>query len=156
MEKLSQLEADYQHLHEKINRDELLNQAILTKLAQLDDFSNLFGNKLSHLEDVSNEICFKINDQLHSHSQLNDKLAIQDVYHQTILERLDQQDATSHKINYQLENLKAIVFERIGDLAEKVETQGKLTYKYLTSLFSKNDLSTKVKHEEKEVILINR
>ena len=150
MEKFTQLEADFQYLHEKIKRDDLLTQAILTQLAQLDDFSNRFVNKLSHLEDVSNEISTKINDQLTSHMQLYDKLASQDAYHQTVLERLDQQDATSHKINYQLENLKAIVFERIGDLAEKVETQGKLTYKYLTRLFSKNDLSTKVKHEEKE------
>jgi hypothetical protein len=146
----SKLEGDFQKISEIMLNDDLLNQAILAQLAKLDDFSHTLVNKVNLLEEVSKEMAFQLNEQLNTHTQLNDKLAIQDVYHQTVMERLDQQDAISHKINFQLENLKAIIFERIGDLAEKIEVQGKLTIKYLTSLFSKSDISSKETLKEKE------
>ncbi len=101
---------------------------------------------------MENEIREFVKNQQNTQNEMTSKIEMQDVYHQTVMERLEQQEANTYKISRQLENLRAVIFERINYLAEKIEIQTKHTIKSLTGLLFKTKVNKEEHSEEEETM----
>lgn len=138
-----------QEIEERVGKDEIVHQAILAQLSTQDQIIINLTNKIESMEKEIGE--FIINQQK-TQNEMTSKIEVQDVYHQTVMERLEQQEANTYKISRQLENLRAVIFERINHLAEKVEIQTKHTIKSLTELLFKKELNKEENCMEKETM----
>ena len=151
-EKLDQITGDQKELAQIVDKEELIHQAILAQLGTQDQSTLSLLKKMNEFEMVNRQLSDLVKNQLINQSEITSKLELQDVYHQTVMERLDQQEAVSHKVNRQLDSLKAVIFERIGHLAEKIELQSKNTIKSITGLFFKASSNKNSNDQENELI----
>ncbi|MDF2902682.1 MAG: hypothetical protein K0S25_320 [Bacillus sp. (in: firmicutes)] len=151
-EKLDQITGDQMEFAQMVNKEDLLHQAILAQLGTQEQSTLNLLRKMNEFEMVSQELSDLVKNQLNNQNEITSKLDVQDVYHQTVMERLDQQEAVSHKVNRQLDSLKAVIFERIGHLAEKIELQSKHTIKSITGLFFKTQSNKNSNEQENNLI----
>lgn len=141
LEHLEKMSAKQQELVKMTKFDEIQQQALFAQLAVQDQKTNDLLNKIFELETFSKQLK---QEMLASNHDLSAKIEVQDVYHQTVIERIDAQEAVTHKMNRQLDNLKAVIFERIADLADKIEYQSKNTIKTLTGIIFRPHKESKV------------
>lgn len=146
-ERMEQINGDKQEIAQLVGKEEIVHQTILAQLSTQDQISMNIIKKISELEI---ELTEHIKNQQSAQTEITSKLEVQDVYHKTVMERLDQQEAITHKVNRQLDNLKSVIFERIGHLAEKIEVQSKHTIKSLTGLFFKPELKSNGESKDNE------
>jgi hypothetical protein len=133
---LEKVLGDKQEIAQLVGKEELIHQTIL---AQLSTHENQTMNLINKINQLENELSEQIKQHQNTHIDIASKLDVQDVYHQTVMERLDQQEANAFKIIRQLDHIKSIFFERIAHLADKIEIQSKQTIKSLTGLFVKQE-----------------
>lgn len=141
LEHLAIMNNEQQKLLNMARFDENQQQALYAELTIQDQKTSDLLNKISNLEMYSKQLKQEV---LNSNKELSAKIELQDVYHQTVMERIQAQEASTYKMNRQLENLKAVIFERIADLAEKIEHQSKNTIKTLSGIFIKPSKDGKV------------
>lgn len=133
--KLEILNNEQHELIQAVDKDESFHQALLAQLSTHDQTSNQLMFKLHELE---KKLITEFNEQIQKcQRELSSKIEIHDVYHQTVMERIDQQEAITHKMDRQLDSLKSLVYERIAHLTEKIESQSKQMIKSFSGFFFK-------------------
>lgn len=133
--KLETLYTEQNELIQAVDKDESFHQALLAQLSTHDQTSNRLMFKLHELEE---KISTEFNEKIQKcQRELTSKIEIHDIYHQTVMERIDQQEAIAHKMDRQLDSLKSIVYERIANLTEKIESQSKQMIKTFSGFFFK-------------------
>ncbi|WP_318508922.1 hypothetical protein [Bacillus sp. T3] len=135
LEKLANMNKEQQALIQLVDQEEILHQALLAQLTTQDQTTNRLMSKLKELEE---NLLAEINSQIQdSNRKLSSKIEVHDVYHQTVMERIDQQEAHTHKLNRQLDTLKSVIYERFSLLTEKIELQSKQMLKTFSGYFFK-------------------
>lgn len=145
LEHLTTMNTERQELLKMAKVDENQQQALFAQLSVQDQKTSDLLNKIGELESFSKQLK---QEMLASSKELSAKIEVQDMYHQTVMERIESQEAVTHKMNRQLDNLKAVIFERIADIAEKIDCQSKNTIKALSGIFikpSKDSKTEKIK-----------
>ena len=56
------------------------------------------------------------------YEEFSNKLNLQEVYHNTVMERLDQQEGLIKKLSGELDHLRSVIYERASHIIEKVES----------------------------------
>lgn len=121
LEKFDQLEKKNEILLEKLENEGLINEAILEQLSYQDDMIKKLASNLEAYEQSRLELSSQINKQQELFEKISSKHEVEEIFHQTVMERLDQQEGNTKKIERQLDNIRAILFERASFLVEKVE-----------------------------------
>jgi hypothetical protein len=148
-------------MNECIQKEQLLNQAILDQLNFQDQQLRQTNSQLNNYVNLSTQLNEQLIQQEKILKEMEQKLQLQDVYHSTVMSKLDTQDAMNEKIIRQIDQLKAIVYERVNSIIEKIELSYEATTLYINDLFNKNGfmkpflLSSKTKEknslEESEI-----
>lgn len=135
LEKLANMNKEQQALIQLVDKEEIFHQSLLAQLTTQDHTTNRLMFKIKELEEnLLAEITGQIQDSKH---ELSTKIEVHDVYHQTVMERIDQQEAQTHKLNRQLDSLKSVIYERFAILTEKIELQSKQMLKTFSGYFFK-------------------
>ncbi|MFD2445613.1 hypothetical protein ACFSO7_16760 [Bacillus sp. CGMCC 1.16607] len=134
---LQELQDQNKQLSENIGKEQLINQAILDQLSFQDQQLKNTNSLLTNYVDLAMELTTQLQLQEKMVQEMDQKLQLHDVYHNTVMERLDKQEAFNEKIIRQLDFLKSLVFERVNLVIEKVENSYQSTTDYLNGLVSK-------------------
>lgn len=130
-------EHNYQ-LTESITNEKVMNQAILDQLSfqdqQLRNTNSQYENYVNLAQNLSEQLL----QQEKILKELDEKIQVHDVYHSTVMNRLDKQDAFNEKVIRQLDHLKSIVYERVGTIMEKIESSYQSTTDYFTGIFNQS------------------
>lgn len=124
-------------LNGSIASEQLLNQAILDQLNYQDQQLRQTNSQLVNYVNLAGQLSEQLIYQEQLLKEMEQKLQVQDIYHQTVMTKLDNQDAMNDKILRQLEHLKSIVYERVNIIVEKVETSFQSTSEYFSDIFNK-------------------
>ncbi|WP_147534841.1 hypothetical protein [Bacillus marasmi] len=141
LDHLAKINDEQQKLLNVAKLDEDQQHAIFAQLTVQDQRTQDLLAKITALKNDSEQLKQEV---ITSNKKLSEKIEVQDVYHQTVMERIQAQEAVTFKMNRQLDNLKAVIFERIADLADKIEYQSKNTIKTLSGFFIKPVKSSSV------------
>lgn len=140
LNKLTALEERNEAILEKMEAERLLTQAILDQQSTHDQALSKLTANLEEEESVITQI--KKQDELFN--EFNSKLELQEVFHNTVMERLDQQEGIMKKIIGELDHLRSIIYERASHIAEKIEENVRLITKPIQHFIVKKDKKEKV------------
>lgn len=116
LSRLNVLEETTNALMEKLESDGLITQAIL-------DQQSRHETTLKELVAKENEsIAEQTRKQEELYEEFSNKLNLQEVYHNTVMERLDQQEGLIKKLSGELDHLRSVIYERASHIIEKVES----------------------------------
>jgi hypothetical protein len=138
IDSLQHIKTHQEQLNESIQNEKLINQAILDQLNFQDSQIRLTNSQLDIYVLLAQQLSEQLINQEKLLKEMEQKLEVQDVYHSTVMTKLDKQDAMNEKIIRQLDYLKTIIYERANLIAEKVETSIQSTTDYFHELFSKS------------------
>ncbi|WP_449621512.1 hypothetical protein [Robertmurraya sp. Marseille-Q9965] len=117
MQRLELLEKNNGALLEKMEADGLLTQAILKQQSVQDTILSKIADKLDENVAISDQL--KKQDEVYD--EFTNKLNLQEVFHNTVMERLDQQEGLIKKINGEIDHLRSVVYERASHIVESME-----------------------------------
>lgn len=144
LDRISSVEKTSIALMEKLEADSLLTEAILNQQSTHDDALTKISTNLEEQDSVA--------EQLKKHEELYEdfskKLEVQELYHTTVMERLDQQEGLIKKVNSEIDNLRAIIFERTSHILEKLEGHFSRITKPIQRYFINTDVKDKEKMEK--------
>jgi hypothetical protein len=134
---LQHLNEKNQQLSESIVNEQLMNQAILDQLTFQDQQLRNTNSQLENYVNLAHELSAQLLLQEQILKEMNQKLQVHDIYHNTVMESLDKQEAMNEKIFRQLDFLKSLIYERVNIMIEKVENSYQSTTEYFDGLFNK-------------------
>ncbi|MBP3041213.1 hypothetical protein J9303_17250 [Bacillaceae bacterium Marseille-Q3522] len=108
-----------------LEQQSLLHQALLAQVAAQDESMSALLQKQEELKEMSHVLHSFLEKQGQQYAEINSKLLVQEIFHQSVIERIEQQEALSAKLSRQIEHLKAIIFEQAANLSEKLESSVK-------------------------------
>lgn len=157
IQKFSAIDSFNKDIIKKHEEDGVMNQTIIDQLTLQDTAINQFAKKLDQFKEQHSNVSEQLVSQKEINDQILNTIEIQESFHKTILERLDQQEAINLKTSRELDSLKATIFERISFVVEKIEENYRQITGYFSQLFNKSS-STRNKEQlteqkEKETIL---
>lgn len=117
LNRLTLLEGKNEAILEKIEAERLLTEAILDQQSIHDQVLHKLKANVDEEESVIDQL--KKQDELFD--QFNSKLELQQIFHNTVMERLDQQEGLIKKIIGELNHLRSVIYERASHIAEKME-----------------------------------
>jgi hypothetical protein len=129
----------YQQLLTKMEKDEIVKEAIMDSLLIQETTANKFSRELENQENLYHDLMTQLKNQEALFNKIAEKLELQEVFHQTLLESVDNQEAVNFKVLRELENLKTAVFERFSFLIEKIEKNYKHFLQFFVGMFKKQD-----------------
>lgn len=80
------------------------------------------SRKLDNLEKPTEKILEELTVITDDQAAIKDKMETQDIYHQSVMEKLESQDALNEKLSRQIDHLKSIIFERTAYLTENFKS----------------------------------
>ncbi|MDM5207769.1 hypothetical protein [Cytobacillus kochii] len=95
----------------------LLAQSSIQETAILE-----LSRKLDNLEMPTEKILEELTVITDDQAAIKDKMETQDIYHQSVMEKLESQDALNEKLSRQIDHLKSIIFERTAYLTENFKS----------------------------------
>lgn len=95
----------------------LLAQSSIQETAILE-----LSRKLDNLEKPTEKILEELTVITDDQATIKDKIETQDIYHQSVMEKLESQDALNEKLSRQIDHLKSIIFERTAYLTENFKS----------------------------------
>lgn len=95
----------------------LLAQSSIQETAILE-----ISRKLDNLEMPTEKILEELTVITDDQAAIKDKMETQDIYHQSVMEKLESQDALNEKLSRQIDHLKSIIFERTAYLTENFKS----------------------------------
>lgn len=117
MERLMDLEQKSEELMKKIEADGLLTEAILEQQSSHDQTISKLLTYLEQQEPLGEQL--KKQEELYD--EISRKLDLQEIYHTTVMERLEQQDGLLAKLKGDLDHLRSVIYERASHLVDKFE-----------------------------------
>ncbi|MEC2077732.1 hypothetical protein [Metabacillus fastidiosus] len=142
---LHDLEKQNEELLKKLEAENQISQVIVDQLTIQDKSFTDFSRRIKESEEIQQSLTEQLDQQIHLNEQMKEKLSLQETFHESVIERINNQEAQTEKVTRDLENLKAIVFERISHVVEKIEENYKLSKDFIVHLFSKQN-----EHEEEK------
>ncbi|MFC0273892.1 hypothetical protein ACFFIX_21135 [Metabacillus herbersteinensis] len=158
LERLSSMDRMKEELLKKIDDEGLLNTTIIDQLSFQDQSIQGLARKFDEYEQRHIETGSQLTSQAELNKQILEKLELQEAFHQTIVDRLNQQEALTQKISRELDNLKAILFERVTHIVDKIDNNYKLTTSYIANILTRTGLIQRfsVPNEKKEKETISK
>lgn len=152
LERLKSMDKMKEELLKKIEDEGLLNTTIIDQLTFQDQSIQGLSRKFDEYEQRHIETGSQLTSQAELNKQILEKLELQEAFHQTIVDRLNQQEALTQKISRELDNLKAIFFERVTHIVDKIDENYKLTTSYFANIMARTGLIQRfsVSNEKKE------
>ncbi|WP_445487086.1 hypothetical protein [Niallia sp. 03133] len=124
-EKLEALEVLLKQNTQAVANEAIINQAILDQVSYQELTVATATNKLDDFVQIANQMQKQLEKAEDNYHEVSEKLELQEIFHQIILEKMDENEANINKISRQLDTLKSILFERFNFLVEKWETNFK-------------------------------
>lgn len=121
IEKMTTLENASTENKKWFDQESDIHHAILDQLAFQDTAISTLNNKMTELKILSEELINHLEKAETFQKNVNEKLDMQEIIQQTITDQISETDASLNKVMMQLDALKAIIFERIHYLSEKIE-----------------------------------
>lgn len=121
IEKMTTLENASTENKKWFDQESDIHHAILDQLAFQDTAISTLNNKMTELKILSEELINHLEKAETFQKNVNEKLDMQEIIQQTITDQISETDASLNKVMMQLDVLKAIIFERIHYLSEKIE-----------------------------------
>ncbi|WP_312095745.1 hypothetical protein [Niallia sp.] len=110
---------------EIMSEEALRHTALFDQLTFQEQDISLIAKKMDEFNDLAAEMKTKLDETGSSYHNISEKLDIQEIFHQTILESMEETNGNVNKLSRQIEHLKEILFERVHYLAEKIENNMK-------------------------------
>ncbi|WP_047980345.1 hypothetical protein [Ornithinibacillus contaminans] len=133
---LNMLENNNHELQEMLAKDTILNEGLKTEIEQISKSNDAIVNQLTAYEHSNTELTEKINELVALYKTISDELERQGEKQDNVITTVENQEATLEKTYRQLSNLRSILYERTGFVADKIEEGYKFTssimYKLLT------------------------
>lgn len=117
-EKIGQLDDKYEGILTNLQSEKQLLEAILEQQVLHDNLLQ----KVTERKKEEEEIFAQLQQHDEHLKDFANKLDLQEVFHQTIMERFDSQEGLLQKLSGDLAHLRSIVYERSAYLLEKIET----------------------------------
>ncbi|KAB7671152.1 hypothetical protein [Bacillus sp. B1-b2] len=128
---------------EIIHEESLRNTALFDQIINQDrDISHL-TEKTDEFSILANEVKEKMHQSEVIYTKLEEKLILQEVFHQTILENIEDTNGNVSKLSRQLDHIKEVIFERIHYLTSKLEENMKSIARPVQRFFIKLDQQEK-------------
>ncbi len=134
------LETDDTHKQETAARIDALSQSNQEIAARLAAYESWNSGIKEHLEKLAEQ-----------NEQLSTQLSEQDQTQDNMLNRLGNQEALLEKVNRQISEFRAILYERSSHLAEKIEDSCKVTSSYVYKLMRGSDQPLTLLMDQKKV-----
>ncbi|RSD26152.1 hypothetical protein [Mesobacillus subterraneus] len=122
-EKLLKLEGMHEQFAKAFLSKELTNQAILDQLAHQQAMIQELNRKLLEYEDVTTALVVQAKKQEELQNIITKHDDLQGIFHETIMERLDKQDAASGTISDQLGEINTSLSAKATAIMDKIEHQ---------------------------------
>jgi len=119
---LQSIKTAIQQNNETLDKEEMMNHAILEQLSFQEQAITSLSSQIQEYSQVNMDVKEKADKTEEMYQEITEKLDIQEVFHQTIIEKMEKHDAYFSKIIRQLDMLKAMIFERVHFITEKIES----------------------------------
>jgi chromosome segregation ATPase len=133
---ITMLERNSQELHRIAHENSTVNQDILKEIYRIHQSNEEIMQQLMKLDTTNENFSHKIGEMTEKQELMAEQVSTQHEKQDKVLDQLENQEALMEKSNLQLTNLRSILFERTGFIADKIEESYKLTssvlYKFLT------------------------
>lgn len=130
------LEHNSQELHRIVGENSTVNQNILKEIHRIHQSNEEIMQKLISFDTTKEQFTNKMAELVDKQQVVAEHVAKQHDKQDKVMDQLENQEALIEKSNLQLSNLRSILFERTGFIADKIEESYKLTssvlYKFLT------------------------
>lgn len=136
MEWLKKIDENNMKLQVMLENEGLFKQEIVDQIISVGQSNQEIVNQLGEFESSNEQLALKIKEQLEMQYQLSDLISKQEDTQSEVKSRLDNQDALTEKILRQVNHIRAILFERTNDLAEKIENGYNRTSSYVHKLIT--------------------
>lgn len=147
---LENIESKNERLQIMLNEDSQLKQDILEKLHNLKQTQQDIENRLEKQEATIEDFLADLREHHEFQKDMGIQISKQEERHQELLDRLDNQEALTEKVLRQVTNLRSIIFERAGHLAEKIENGYQLTSSYIHKLLTGQVFLLEQKEKQKK------
>ncbi|MEK4747541.1 hypothetical protein NST77_08295 [Niallia sp. FSL W8-0177] len=105
-----------------LTEEESLRQtALFDQLSFQEKDIAMISNKMEDFNQLATDVKTKITETETNYQHIAEKLDLQEIFQQTLLESMKETTGSVNKISRQLDYLKEFIFERIHYLAEKIE-----------------------------------
>lgn len=110
-----------QEILAKLKEEEIWKEAMFEQAMLQEKSFYKLTKKYDNQEILYQDLLAQLHNQAEINKKLADKLEIQEIFHKTIMDQLEKQEALNHKIIRQLDHLKAVLYERVTHIIEKID-----------------------------------
>ncbi|WP_442593963.1 hypothetical protein [Neobacillus sp. D3-1R] len=154
---LNNLREQQSQLSDSMMNEKWMNEAILDQLSFQDQQLRNTNLQLENYVNLAQNLSLQLVQQEKILKEMDQKIQVHDIYHSTVMDRLDKQDAFNEKVIRQIDHLKSILYERVSNIIEKIESSYHSTTDYFNGIINQSGfmkpflLSTRPKEKsEKE------
>lgn len=137
-----------QEQKESTREETLLQTALFDQLSFQEKDISMISNKMEEFNQLATDVKAKITETETNYRQIAEKLDMQEIYQQAILEKMDETNGSVNKISRQLDHLKEVIFERVHYLAEKIENSIKSISQPIQSFFVSSEKNETTKNKQ--------
>ncbi|MFS0643628.1 hypothetical protein [Siminovitchia sp. 179-K 8D1 HS] len=148
--RLENIESKNERLQAMLNEESQFKQVMMEKLHSLQKTHQEIENRLEKQEAINEHFLSSLHEQHELQKEMADQISKLEANHQEVIERLDSQEALTEKVLRQVTNLRSILFERAGHLADKIENSYKLTSSYIYKLMTGQVFLVEQKEKQKK------
>jgi predicted transcriptional regulator len=148
LHRLDKIEAFNHEIIKKYEKEGVVNQAIIDQLTIQDSAIQRLSKNIEQYGGQNKSLSEQIEDQNNMYEEIVSTFELQEAFHKTILERLNHQEALSQKMSRDLDSLRAVLFERISYVIEKIDDNYKQIIGYVSKLFTKAGFNYRISIEK--------
>ncbi|MFT8322172.1 MAG: hypothetical protein ABF649_14835 [Bacillus sp. (in: firmicutes)] len=124
-------------------KEATINQAILDQVSYQEQTVRSLTSQIQDFSNLSNQMNDKLDKADKNYQHVAETLELQEIFHQTLVEKMDANEANMNKITRELDMLKSIIFERFHSLTDKLETNFKSISKPVQRFFLQKEKEPK-------------
>ena len=147
-EQLQFIESSSVEQKELAQEEALRHTALFDQIIHQDRDISFLTEKMNEFNELAGEWKEKLVDSESLYAKVEEKLSIQEVFHKTILENIEETNGNVSKLSRQMEYIKEIIFERVHFLADKVEENLKSIAQPVQRFFFKVDKEDQDKRKQ--------
>ncbi|HWJ79802.1 MAG TPA: hypothetical protein VNR61_17200 [Niallia sp.] len=104
-----------------ILEEAIRHTALFDQILYQDRDISILTDKMKEFNEIAVEMREKLNHIDSAYETVEEKLTLQEIFHETILENLEETNGNVNKLRRQMDYLKEIIFERANYLTKKLE-----------------------------------
>lgn len=148
IKKIEHIESKYKTMETYFENERNMLEALIQQQAVHDKLLHTLAKRNDEEEKILSQ--FQVQHELLH--DLHKKIELQEIYHQTLMERLDSHEGLLHKILSELDYIRSIIFERASHLLQKMELGFQKVTKPIQSFFIHGEKKEEKQLKEKEWI----